>query len=184
MRTFIMGLMLIATASAAQNANQVTLKYDDGSGVSGELLTFENDMFRIQASVGLIAISAQDVSCIGAACPEGTELVVAPAPVTLTSRDGTFRVAGNVIEFVDDVYVVATDIGELQINASDVICEGDGCVTPAAPIDRNVSLVSGTTTIEGELLSVEDGAYIINVDQLGELRVDASTFECRGDACP
>lgn len=193
MRRLMFALMVLPASVIAQAANQVTLKYDDGSGVSGELIAFEEDIFRIQASVGLIAIPAQDVSCIGAACPEGTTLEVPPAPVVLTSVDGSFRVAGNVIAFEDDQYVVATEIGEIQVKASLVDCEGSGCVSPAEPVvtesitdpvDRSVSLVDGTMTIEGDLVRVENGAYIIEVEQLGELRVDANTFECRGAACP
>ena len=184
MRPTILALTLLATTGVAQSTNQITLKYDDGSGVSGELVEFSNGIFRVQASVGLIAIPAQDVSCIGVACPEGTALEVPPAPVTLTALDGTFNVSGNVIDFVDDEYVLATDIGEIRISASLATCEGVGCVAPPPPVSRDVSLVSGTTTIEGELVRVEDGAYIVDVDQLGQMRVDASTFECRGDACP
>ncbi|WP_156788434.1 hypothetical protein [Roseobacter sp. CCS2] len=184
MGSFIFGLMVLATASAAQDDNQITLKYGDGSGVSGELVGFEDSVFRIQASIGLIAVPAQDVSCIGRACPEGTALEVPAAPATLTSLDGSFRMFGNVIDFVDGEYVLATDIGELRISASDTTCEGDGCVAAQPTVDQRVALVSGTTTIEGNLLRVEDGAYIIDVDRLGEMRVDANIFDCRGDACP
>ena len=183
MRPFIFALLLLPTTVVAQSANQVTLKYDDGSGVSGELIEFKDDKFRIQASVGMIVIPAQDVSCIGTACPDGTAFEVPAAPVTLTGKDGTFTLSGNVIEFVDDEYVLATDIGEIRIAASLATCEGAGCVAPQEPINRNVTLVNGATTIEGELIRIEDGYYIVEVDQLGEMRVDANTFECRGEAC-
>ncbi|MCK0096925.1 hypothetical protein MWU60_15205 [Yoonia sp. F2084L] len=189
MRKLSIGLILLASASIAQSASQVTLKYDDGTGVSGELVGFDDGIFRIQASVGLIAIPAQDVSCIGAVCPEGTELQVAAAPVVLTSLDGNLRIAGDVIEFVDGEYVLATEIGEFRIDASLIVCEGEGCVPSSAPaneepVSQEVFLVNGTTSIEGKLLGLEDGAYLIEVDQLGTLRVDANTFDCRGEACP
>lgn len=189
MRKLMCGLMLLASASAAQTAGQVTLKYDDGTGVAGELVGFEDGIFRIQASVGLIAIPAADVSCIGATCPAGTELEVPPAPVMLTSLDGSIQMAGDVLYFVDGEYVLATDLGEIRVDASLVTCTGDGCVPGSEPvvqepISQDVVLVDGTTTIEGVLQGVEDGAYLIEVDQLGILRVDSAKFECRGDACP
>ncbi|WP_341367502.1 hypothetical protein [Yoonia sp. BS5-3] len=184
MRTLVFASIMLATTGAAQGINQVTLKYDDGSGVSGELIAFENDVFRIQASVGLIAIPAQDVSCIGSACPEETVLEVPSAPVRLTALDGAFSVSGNLIDFVDNEYVLATDIGEVRIDATLATCDGDGCVVPQPPLSRDVTLTNGATTIEGKLVRMENGAYIVNVDQLGEIRVDASIFDCDGDACP
>lgn len=189
MRKLLFGLVFLAAPSVAQEANQITLKYDDGTGVSGELLSFEDGLFRIQSSVGVIAIGSDDVSCVGTACPPGTELEVVAAPVALTGIDGNYAISGDVIDFVNGEYVVATAIGELRIPASDVTCEGAGCVAtaapePSAPINQEVVLVSGPTTVEGILLRVEDGAYIIEVDQVGQLRVDANTFECRGEACP
>ncbi len=184
MRSLIYGLTLFATMSVAQSPNQITLKYDDGSGVSGEFLDFTNDTFRIQASVGLIAIPAQDVSCIGSACPAGTALEIPPAPVMLTSLDGNVRISGDVIDFVDGEYVLATDLGEMRIGADLTTCEGDGCITDPQPVSSEVTLFDGSSTIEGEMLGIEDGVYIIEVDQLGTLRVNASQFECRGDACP
>lgn len=184
MRSVILGLLLLATSGMAQGTNQITLKYDDGSGVSGELIEYTGDIFRIQASIGLIAIAAQDVSCIGVACPEGTALEVPSAPVTLTSLDGSLRVSGNVIEVSEGAYIVATDLGEMRIEANLVSCEGAGCVVMQKPLDRTVILENGTTKIEGKLLQFEGGNYVINVDQLGELRVNGQTFVCRGVACP
>ncbi|MEM9795374.1 MAG: hypothetical protein AAF919_02730 [Pseudomonadota bacterium] len=177
----------MATTANAQDANQVTLKFDDGEGVSGQLLGFEDGIFRLRASVGRVSIPAQDVFCIGAACPEGTELEIPPAPVTLASPDGSLRVSGDLLEFTNGTYVVATNVGELRIEAEMVTCEGDGC-PPAAvsdPADRKVALMSdGDVVLEGELLGIEDGVYLVDLGAFGVVRADVNAYECRGEACP
>lgn len=184
MRPLILGLMLLATTGMAQSSKQITLKYDDGTGVSGELIDFKNNVFRIQASVGLIGIPASDVACIGAACPEGTEMEIAAAPVKLTSHDGSMMVSGNLIEFTNNQYVLATDLGEMQIDANLFKCEGAACAVEKPPVSRKVTLSSGTTVISGELVGVEAGSYVIDVKQIGQLRLGTDVFECQGDACP
>lgn len=184
MRTLIFGLMVFAAPVVAQNANQVTLKYDDGTGVTGELSTFEDGIFQIKSSIGTVAIPASDVSCIGSACPEGTALEVPSSAVVLTSIDGASQLSGDLIEFADDEYVLATDIGEVRIRADQVTCEGEGCVALEEPVSSTVTLVNDSTEIEGEFLRIEDGAYIVYNEILGEIRVNSDTFECRGDRCP
>jgi hypothetical protein len=174
--------MLLASVGMAQNANQVTLKFDDGTGISGELLEFTNDTFRIQAHVGLIVIPADGVFCIGAACPEGTHLQIESAAVTLISLDGTQQLSGDVIEVVNGEYVLATDFGEVRVSTDLVKCEGVGCVD--SEISKEVVLSDGSVTLEGTLLELKDGAYIIDVKALGQIRVDANQFECSGEACP
>lgn len=49
--------------------------------------------------------------------------------VTLTSTDGTITVSGEFIDLVDDTYIVRTALGDLRIDASNMICEGEGCPT-------------------------------------------------------
>ncbi|MEL6426079.1 MAG: hypothetical protein AAFQ33_11565 [Pseudomonadota bacterium] len=184
MRLVLLGLMLLGSPGAAQTENQITLKYDDGSGVTGELVEYTDEFFRIEASVGLIAIPTGEVSCIGAACPSGTKLEVPSAPATLTGLDGTFSVTGTIIDYADDVYVVATAVGEMRVDARLATCEGAGCVDITPVANQTVMLISDTARIEGKLLAFEDGNYVIDIEQFGELRLNSSAFECLGDACP
>lgn len=183
MRLLFFGSILLASPCWAQSS-QVTLQYDDGTGVSGELVEFADGNFRIQASVGLISIPEEDVTCTGQACPAGTTPDVPTPTVTLTSLDGSTTIIGDVIDFVDGEYVISTLMGQLQIGASDVTCEGTGCIPVPEPVIQDVVLVNGDTEIEGELVRVEDGVYIIQSPQLGQVRIDATAFECRGEACP
>lgn len=49
--------------------------------------------------------------------------------VTLKSTDGTLNVAGQLLDFADDTYIVRTALGDLRIAASNMICEGAACPT-------------------------------------------------------
>jgi len=60
------------------------------------------------------------------------EQVVAPSfvvagEVTLKSTDGTINVTGELVEVVDDAYIIQTALGDLRISASRVLCEGESC---------------------------------------------------------
>lgn len=47
--------------------------------------------------------------------------------VTLNSLDGTLSIAGELLEFTDDHYVIASQIGNLTISADQVECVGEAC---------------------------------------------------------
>jgi len=49
--------------------------------------------------------------------------------VVLKAADGSVNVVGELIEFVDDNYVIRTTLGEFRISASRVRCEGEACPT-------------------------------------------------------
>lgn len=173
----------VGTASA-QAANTVTLKTDGGEDVTGELVEFSNNLFRIQARVGLIAIPADGVTCIGAACPEGTRLETTGPVITLTARDGSATVSGNLIEISNGQYVLATDIGEMRIDQSMVDCEGSACVETQTAPGGNVVLTGGGATIEGILVEDLEDSFLVDVANLGVVRVRKDTFTCTGAGCP
>ena len=177
---------LLAVVGFQASGQSVTLKYDDGDGISGELIEFANDVYKLQTSIGLVTIPAEGISCIGLACPESERLQIASAPITLTSHDGSAQLSGDLLEVVDGQYVVASDVGEVRIDIDLVTCDGDGCPEqePAQTIGGPVVLTSGSTTIEGELLSLEPGAYIVETANLGTIRVSTEQFDCSGPGCP
>ena len=47
--------------------------------------------------------------------------------VTLTSRDGSVEIAGNLLGFDGEFYRVDTRFGELTVDGSGVLCDGPGC---------------------------------------------------------
>ncbi len=47
--------------------------------------------------------------------------------VVLKAADGSVNVVGELLDFVDDNYVIRTSLGEFRISASRVRCEGDAC---------------------------------------------------------
>jgi len=47
--------------------------------------------------------------------------------VVLKAADGSVNVVGELVDFIDDNYVIRTTLGELRISASRVRCEGDAC---------------------------------------------------------
>ncbi len=185
MRSLVLfSALLLATPTLAQSGGEITLNYDDGSGVSGELVAFSDGLFRIQASVGLLTIPAADVACVGAACPEGTTQETSTTAVTLIVDDGTVRISGDLMEFSNGEYVVATKLGEIRISADIAECTGVGCALAVPPADPRLVLTNGGTTIAGILRAFEDGAYILDVDQIGRMRIPAEGFTCEGEACP
>lgn len=178
-------LSICGTCLVAQSPNTVTIKYDDGDGITGVLIEATDDSVRIDTLMGAVTIPFQGVSCIGVVCPDAIRLEVATAPVVLSTKDGTATLAGDLIGIEDGQYILATDLGELLIDTDQVRCEGEACpVVETAPVfGGQVVLTTGTTSIEGVLSGLEDDAYIVEVELLGALRVtrDAS---CAGEGCP
>ena len=185
-------VLLVSAASVAhaqdgaQRENTVTIIFDDSEGITGELLSFSDSTLRIQSSVGAITIPADDVSCIGAACPEELRLEIAAAPIVLTSIDGGVPLAGDLIEVSNNQYVVATAAGELRIEIDKVNCQGEGCVTQVSgpAFGGPVVLSNGATEISGTLVGIDENSYLVEVENLGAIRVQLDTFTCNGPGCP
>ncbi len=174
------------TDTGTRAENTVTIKFDESDGITGELLSFSNNTLRLNSSVGTVTIPADDVTCIGAACPESLRLQVASSPIVLTSIDGAITLAGDLIAVTDTEYVVATAAGELRIEIDKVTCQGEGCVVEvsAPAFGGPVVLSNGATEIAGNLVGVDENSYLVEVENLGAIRVQLETFTCTGDGCP
>lgn len=172
-----------ADAGLAQSSNTVTLKYDNGDRISGEFIEVTQGGIRLQTLMGVVSIPLAEVTCEGAACPSGAS---GQSPVILTALDGSFKVVGNLIEMADNQYVIATEVGDLKIDIDQASCTGIGCVTEVEQptFGGVVTLTDGNAVIEGRLMNVEDGSYIIDVETLGTIRVSSEVFQCTGASCP
>ncbi|MEL6523208.1 MAG: phosphate ABC transporter substrate-binding/OmpA family protein [Pseudomonadota bacterium] len=71
--------------------------------------------------------------------------------VVLISSDGSLRVEGDLIDFVDGLYIVRTVLGDIRISESRVQCTGPGCPTTDAPVDVTFR-IAGSDTLGDQLL--------------------------------
>ncbi len=185
-----------STTATAQSDSDVRLLFGDGNDISGELLFYGGGNYTISTLVGTIVVPEEGVSCVGAACPAGTQPVEKDRTLVLTSLDGSVTVSGTLVEIENDQYVLETDAGIIRVNLGDVDCSGAFCAgteiaadpEPAAeePAEsiNNIVLTSldGASTLTGSLLGVEDEQYVIATDA-GELRISARSVTCEGEGC-
>ena len=66
-------------------------------------------------------------AALGAALSFFCATIALAQDVTLTSRDGSVEVAGNLLGFDGEFYRVDTDFGVLTLDGSGVLCDGPGC---------------------------------------------------------
>lgn len=152
----IAAVMACAAFSAAiAQDNEVTLRSQDETvNLTGELLSFEDDIYVIKTNLGALRISSDRVVCIGEACPraepEPVLEVFVPGIVTLRSSDGSTEITGTLTSFDEDTYFLETGFGELQIAAGDNICIGDSC--PRSRVDAKDVAIAASDELSDELL--------------------------------
>lgn len=179
-------IAICSLPALAQSANTVTIRFGDGDGITGEVVEFTDLNIELMTTVGAVTIPLAGATCTGAACPDAARQTIEDLPVVvLSARDGSAQLIGNLLEIIDDQYVLATEAGELRLNVSDVNCAGEACLDQqvAFAFGGPVVLLSGATTIEGTLTGLDEDGYFVEVDVLGALRVSRE-FACSGDGCP
>ena len=182
----VAALFGFAAPTFAQVSSTVTLKYDAGEGLTGELVEVNDQVVVLRNSIGLVTVPVEGVTCVGQACPDFMRFVSSAPMLTFSTRDGSVAVQGQLVEISNNQYVIATKLGELRFNVDDAICTGEGCpLNLTEPqFGGDVVLANGGTAIEGQLLGMEGTSYIIEVVDIGPIRVDATLFDCSGDGCP
>lgn len=177
---------VFAGIGAAQTADEVKLEFGDGNFITGTLIAFEDGSYEVDSIAGPVTIPAAEVTCVGAACPELPAANDGDNKLVLTSLDGSATIEGELVEIVDEQYLLSTDVGEITINIADVTCEGARCaVTEAAPVmGGDVTLVSSSNTLNGKLVDLLEDAFVVDVPVLGVVRVSMDTYRCEGPGCP
>lgn len=128
------GLGVFSTVAVSETKDMITLFYAGEDGISGEILDYDGKVFRIASTMGKLTIPAEDLSCIGTACPDEFRLQPTLPRVVLFTPDRKNNIEGNLIEVTNTDYVLATDLGNLQIPVNSVVCEGEGCPEEAGQL--------------------------------------------------
>lgn len=151
----IVAAMTLAFPAAAQNT--VTLQsQDDAVNLTGELVSFEDDVYLIRTNLGALRISADRVICTGPGCPrppepEVVEAAFTPGPVLLRSKNGQTEVQGTLLSFEDEIYVVETGFGLLQVAAGDATCIGENC--PVTRAESKEVAIAASSELSGGLVT-------------------------------
>ncbi|MEO0822695.1 MAG: phosphate ABC transporter substrate-binding/OmpA family protein [Pseudomonadota bacterium] len=95
--------------------------------------------------------------------------------ITLKSLDGATALSGELLEFDGSTYTIATSLGTLSIDASQVSCDGEGC-----PVDELFGAefgIYGSNTIGDSLMPALIEGYAFSLDADLEREIGASTGE-------
>lgn len=82
--------------------------------------------------------------------------------VVLKSADGSINLAGDLLEFTDQFYVLRTSLGDLRVSAERVRCEGDGCPV-FETVEANVT-IAGSDTVGLGLMPLMMEGYAAHID--------------------
>lgn len=106
--------LLLSTVSFAAYAQEVTLRSSDGTvNLTGEIVDFDGDTYRINTNIGELNVSSAIVECFGDACP-----VVTLQPVTWSvSLWGSRRAFTEHVEKLAELVAEKTD-GQFRLNIS------------------------------------------------------------------
>ena len=88
--------------------------------------------------------------------------------VTLKSADGTVNLIGELIEFNGESYTLRTELGDLSVAASRVLCEGDSCPS-FEDITADVAIV-GSDAIGLGMMPLLMNGYAASMDAEAELK--------------
>lgn len=87
--------------------------------------------------------------------------------IALTTIDGSINIVGTFVKVEDGQYIVLTDLGEMHVAASEVICEGSDCVPPAPQIK-----IAGADNVGLELMPHLLAGYAKSMNATTDMQVE------------
>lgn len=96
-----------------------------------------------------MSIKRNVVSSIALCAAAALPTAALSGEVTLKSPDGSINVTGELMEFTGDNYVVKMALGNLNVAASKVQCQGEGCPSLLPDIDVDVTFAGSNSIAEG-----------------------------------
>ncbi|WP_299890464.1 phosphate ABC transporter substrate-binding/OmpA family protein [uncultured Ruegeria sp.] len=96
-------------------------------------------------------------SAIAIACAGAVPTMAVSGQVDLVAPDGSLRLAGEFVEFVDGHFVIDTVIGQMRVSASRVTCKGEAC--PSADTSDVSLRITGSDSIGAELMPLLLSGY-------------------------
>lgn len=169
----------LATAllSAVPAIADTVLTAVNGSMVlEGELLSVDDETYKIRTDLGELFVRREFVICTGDGCPADTTVDLAASDeVVLRSDDGQIALNGTLIEITNTDYVIETASGILRVRREFAICEGASCPSLTIESDRFAVTVTGSvgaklvTTIVGDYTAEKDFNLTQQLSSDGEL---------------
>ncbi|SFI51004.1 hypothetical protein [Jannaschia pohangensis] len=178
--------LAMSPVAAALEPGDVTLQFANGQDtISGTLTDYKDGKFFMQASIGLVVIPTDGVTCVGDPCPESTRPAVSTL-VVLTSKDGSVSLSGQLVDVTADEYLIVTAVGDQRISRALVNCAGESCPAGSHSADQDmfVELTNGQMKLSGDLLEYDGDTFFVNDRLLGNIRVNARGVDCVGAGCP
>jgi len=120
-------------------------------------------------------------------CSVGTG-VSAQSDNMVLVRMGNSILTGEFLGVVNDSYHLQTSVGEVFVPLNKATCLGAAC-PPRAPEfvqGGEIALMSsdGTLKLEGKMIAIENGNYVVQTESFGEVKVAIDGASCAGPGCP
>jgi phosphate transport system substrate-binding protein len=156
-----LSVALLATSPAI--AETVLLSTDGTFEITGELVSIDDEAYRILTPNGELFVRREFVTCEGDGCPDvETVEVQSDGEVTLRSEDNRIVLTGKLVDFTNTEFIIETLGGQLSVRREFTNCEGDACPDVTVVSDRFTITVAGADG--ADLVAAIVGDYTASKD--------------------